>query len=149
MSRLIFYEPSGKKGGVSVRAFDHGMSYGGAVLPPTMNSLALVNDILRDAHDRTESCACSEGCASCTHNSTSSHLRFADMCVSGVVSPSCKEGNLVSSKAGALIVLKALLGLPIDVDLLQPQDGMVSDAFDTVVAATSVRVAEGVEVESA
>ncbi|KAI0747965.1 P-loop containing nucleoside triphosphate hydrolase protein [Daedaleopsis nitida] len=112
-ARLIFYEPSGKKGGVAVRAFDH------------------VNDILSDAHDRTETCGCSEGCTSC------------------VVSPSCKEGNLVSSKAGALIVLKALLGLPVDVDLLQPHDGMVSDAFDTVVEATSVRVAEGVEVESA
>ncbi len=67
----------------------------------------------------------------------------------GVDSPSCKEGNLVSSKPGALIILKALLGLPIDVDLLQQEPGMVSDAFDTVVEATSVRVAEGVEVECA
>ncbi|TFK81693.1 DEAD/H helicase [Polyporus arcularius HHB13444] len=112
-ARLIFYEPSGKSGGVAVKAFDH------------------VNDILRDAHERVETCDCEEGCTAC------------------VDSPSCKEGNLVSSKPGALIILKALLGLPIDVDLLQQEPGMVSDAFDTVVEATSVRVAEGVEVECA
>ena len=55
----------------------------------------------------------------------------------------------MSSKAGALIILKALLNLPIDVDLLHQEPGIVSDAFETVVEATSVRVAEGVEVESA
>ncbi|RPD79912.1 P-loop containing nucleoside triphosphate hydrolase protein [Lentinus tigrinus ALCF2SS1-7] len=112
-ARLIFYEPSGKSGGVAVKAFDH------------------VNSILRDAHDRVETCDCEEGCAAC------------------VDSPSCKEGNLVSSKMGALIILKALLGLPIDVDLIRQQSDTVSDAFNTVVEATSVRVAEGVEVESA
>ena len=69
--------------------------------------------------------------------------------IPGVDSPTCKEGNLVSSKAGALIILKALLNLPIDVDLLHQEPGIVSDAFETVVEATSVRVAEGVEVESA
>ncbi|KAI0709033.1 P-loop containing nucleoside triphosphate hydrolase protein [Earliella scabrosa] len=112
-ARLIFYEPSGKTGGVAVKAFDH------------------VNDLLRDAHERVESCKCEEGCAAC------------------VDSPTCKEGNLVSSKAGALIILKALLNLPIDVDLLHQEPGIVNDAFETVVEATSVRVAEGVEVESA
>ncbi|KAH9901228.1 DEAD/H helicase [Cubamyces lactineus] len=112
-ARLIFYEPSGKTGGVAVKAFDH------------------VNDILRDAHDRVESCECEEGCAEC------------------VDSPSCKEGNVVASKAGALVVLKALLGRPIDVDLLQHEPTDEVGIFDTVVEATSVRTAEGVEVESA
>ncbi|KAI0336366.1 DEAD/H helicase [Cubamyces sp. BRFM 1775] len=112
-ARLIFYEPSGKTGGVAVKAFDH------------------VNDILRDAHDRVESCECEEGCSEC------------------VDSPSCKEGNVVASKAGALIVLKALLGRPIDVDLLQHEPSDTVDVYDTVVEATSVRAAEGVEVESA
>ncbi|KAI0664969.1 P-loop containing nucleoside triphosphate hydrolase protein [Cubamyces menziesii] len=112
-ARLIFYEPSGKTGGVAVKAFDH------------------VNDILRDAHDRVESCGCEEGCTEC------------------VDSPSCKEGNVVASKAGALIVLKALLGRPIDVELLQHEPSDEVDMFDTVVEATSVRAAEGVEVESA
>ncbi|CDO70744.1 hypothetical protein BN946_scf184798.g59 [Trametes cinnabarina] len=108
--RLIFYEPSGKTGGVAVKAFDH------------------VNDILRDAHERVEACQCEEGC---------------------VDSPSCKEGNVVASKAGALIVLKALLARPIDVDLLRNEPDENLDVYDTVVEATTVRTAEGVEVESA
>ncbi|KAI0374726.1 DEAD/H helicase [Pilatotrama ljubarskyi] len=111
-ARLIFYEPSGKTGGVAVKAFDH------------------VNDILRDAHDRVESCECEEGCTAC------------------VDSPTCKEGNVVASKTGALIVLKALLGRPIDVDLLQQEPTETADVYDTVVEAMSVRAVEGVEVES-
>lgn len=67
----------------------------------------------------------------------------------GVVSPSCKEGNLVSSKAGALVIIKALLSLPIDIDLLGRQPDQSQPVHDTVVEATIVRVAEGVEVESA
>ncbi|KAH9946253.1 P-loop containing nucleoside triphosphate hydrolase protein [Epithele typhae] len=109
-ARLIFYEPTGKGGGVAVKAFDH------------------TNDILRDAHDRVESCECKDGCAAC------------------VDSPSCKEGNAVSSKAGALIVLKALLNRPIDVDLLAHAADS-NDAYETVVEAIQVRTAEGVAVE--
>ncbi|PIL23843.1 hypothetical protein GSI_13594 [Ganoderma sinense ZZ0214-1] len=112
-ARLIFFEPSGKHGGVAAKAFDH------------------VNDILRDAHDKIEACSCDQGCNSC------------------VVSPSCKEGNLVSSKAGALVIIKALLGQPIDMDLLERQSVQSQPVHDTVVEATIVRVAEGVEVESA
>ncbi|KAI0781100.1 DEAD/H helicase [Trametes elegans] len=114
-ARLIFYEPSGRAGGVAVKAFDH------------------VNEILREAHDRVEGCECEEGCTAC------------------VDSPSCTEGNVVASKAGALIVLKALLGQPIDVDLLpqQPGEGEGTGVHDTVVAATSVRAIDGVEVEAA
>ncbi|KAH9854069.1 DEAD/H helicase [Lenzites betulinus] len=112
-ARLIFYEPSGKTGGVSVKAFDH------------------VNDILRDAHDRVEACECEEGCTAC------------------VDSPSCKEGNVVASKQGALIVLKALLGRPIDVDLLHHEPEDAAPVHDTVIEAASVRAAEGVEVEPA
>ena len=68
----------------------------------------------------------------------------------GVDSPTCKEGNLVSPKAGALIVLKALLGRPIDMDLLQqePTEGG-NDTYETVIEAPSVRIAEGVTVEAA
>lgn len=65
-------------------------------------------------------------------------------------SPTCKEGNLVSSKAGALIILKSLLGHPVDIDLLE-HEPMTTDVnvFETVVEATSVRAVEGVEVEKA
>ncbi|OJT01605.1 ATP-dependent helicase HRQ1 [Trametes pubescens] len=92
-----------------------------------------VNDIIRDAHDRVEACECEDGCTAC------------------VDSPACKEGNVVSSKTGALIVLKALLGRPIDVDLLhhEPEDTAHTHVHDTVVEAVSVRTADGVEVEPA
>ncbi|OBZ75158.1 putative ATP-dependent helicase HRQ1 [Grifola frondosa] len=90
-----------------------------------------VSDILYDAHDTVESCQCEEGCAAC------------------VDSPSCKEGNLVSSKVGALIILKALLGRPIDVDLISDHTPAADGVYNTIVEATSVRVIEGVEVETA
>ncbi|KAH9951273.1 DEAD/H helicase [Amylocystis lapponica] len=96
----------------------------------TVKAFDHVSDILIDAHDRVESCQCEEGCMAC------------------VDSPSCKEGNLVSSKAGALIILKALLGRPIDVDLI-PEQPPSNTVHDTVVAATSVKATEGVRVEAA
>ncbi|KAL6309039.1 P-loop containing nucleoside triphosphate hydrolase protein [Sparassis latifolia] len=112
-ARLIFYDPTGKTGGVTVKAFDH------------------VSDLLLDALQTVESCECEEGCAAC------------------IDSPSCKEGNLVSSKNGALIVLKAILGRPIDVDLIPDYSPELPNTFDTVVEAPDVRIAEGVEVEAA
>lgn len=84
------------------------------------------------------------------HYVVKEHQASADCDASaGVVSPSCKEGNLVSSKAGALVIIKALLSLPIDIDLLDRQADPSQTVHDTVVEATIVRVAEGVEVESA
>lgn len=64
----------------------------------------------------------------------------------GIVSLSCKENNLVSSKPGALLLLKALLGKPIDMDLLVPSE---TKAHETVVAAAPVRAADGVQKEKA
>ena len=52
----------------------------------------------------------------------------------------------MSSKAGALILLKALLGKPIDTDLLIPSE---TKAHETVIAATPVRAADGVQKEKA
>lgn len=65
----------------------------------------------------------------------------------GVISAACKENNLVSSKAGALIVLKSLLSRPIDVDLIAETDGSI-DAFETIVEAETVRAAGKIEVEA-
>lgn len=66
----------------------------------------------------------------------------------GVISSNCKENNLVISKPGALIILKAILGKPIDRDLLIPSD---NDALthETVVPATPVRTIDGVQTETA
>ena len=64
----------------------------------------------------------------------------------GVISPSCRENNTVSNKVGAAIILKSLAGLPIDVDLLVPQE-LRTAPFATIVEAPVVQVAEGVELE--
>ncbi|EKM55638.1 uncharacterized protein PHACADRAFT_256401 [Phanerochaete carnosa HHB-10118-sp] len=88
-----------------------------------------VSSILIDAHDTVEACECDEGCAAC------------------VVSPACRENNLVSSKRGALIVLKAILGRPIDEHLLTGPGN--PEIHETVVAAKPVRATEGVQVEQA
>lgn len=70
-------------------------------------------------------------------------------CRTGIDSPSCKEGNLVSSKTGALIVLKAILGRPIDVDLIPEYPLEVNMTHNTVIEAPAVRTAENIKVETA
>jgi len=89
-----------------------------------------VSDTLHDAVNAVEACPCETGCTKC------------------VVSPSCRENNLVSSKVGALVVLKAILNQPIDVDLIESQaEGY--DAYDTIIEAPNVPLSQGVEIESA
>lgn len=51
----------------------------------------------------------------------------------------------MKSKKGALIVLKSLLGRPIDADLLEDNENPAP--HETVVAAEPVRGIQGVEVE--
>ena len=64
----------------------------------------------------------------------------------GIHSSYCKEQNLVSSKVGACIVLKGVLGLPIDEDLIEQSD--LPALHPTVILAAPVRVVDDVEVES-
>lgn len=64
----------------------------------------------------------------------------------GVHSPLCKEGNKVSSKLGAQLILRGILGLEIDVDSIPMQD--VEQDWSTVVEATSVRLVGNVPVET-
>jgi DEAD/DEAH box helicase domain-containing protein len=66
----------------------------------------------------------------------------------GVQSAACKEGNEVSSKIGAYVILRAILGLEIDADSIPVQtEGL--HVFNTVVEASSVRTLQGVDVELA
>ena len=55
----------------------------------------------------------------------------------------------MSSKTGALVVLKAILGRPVDVDLIPEDPRVIAASQDTVVPAVAVRAAEGIEVEKA
>ena len=55
----------------------------------------------------------------------------------------------MSSKLGAQIIIRGILGLPIDVDAIPDPDPEFNSVHlpDTIVQAEPVRVADGVEVE--
>ncbi|KAG1730617.1 DEAD H helicase [Suillus lakei] len=83
-------------------------------------------EVLRQAHDTVEACPCNDGCI---HSAT------------------CSEGNVVASKIGAFLILKALLNLNIDANSVAMQFG--PQGFETIVEATYVRPLDGVQVEPA
>ncbi|KIJ60621.1 hypothetical protein HYDPIDRAFT_32044 [Hydnomerulius pinastri MD-312] len=87
------------------------------------------SEILRKAHNAVESCPCAEGCVNCIH------------------SPGCREENKVSSKIGALIILRGLLNLEINPDSI-PDQVDEATGFDTIIEADYIRPVDGVKVES-
>lgn len=55
----------------------------------------------------------------------------------GILSPLCKEGNSVSSKAGALVILKAILDEPIDPDSIPYEtDERTLKGHDSIISAS-------------
>lgn len=96
----------------------------------TAQALDHASEILKKAQCTVESCPCQEGCANC------------------ILSPACREHNTISSKIGALVVLRGLLNLEIDVDSIPTQVNEF-DVADTIVEADFVRPISGVEVEAA
>jgi len=86
-----------------------------------------VSDLVRTAYDVTVACTCSTGCTSC------------------VMSASCKEKSLVSSKSGAELVLRAILGLPVNPDDVPSQGG--PETFETIVAASIVPSRMHIDIE--
>ena len=64
----------------------------------------------------------------------------------GIHGMKCKEENKVSSKLGALLVLRGLLSLEINPESI-PQKVDEETGFDTIVEADYVRAVDGVEVE--
>lgn len=88
------------------------------------------SEILKKAQSAVETCPCEEGCANC------------------ILSPTCREHNTISSKIGALVILRGLLNLEIDVDSIPRQENEL-DGADTIVKADFVRPIDGVEVEAA
>ncbi|KAI6036863.1 DEAD H helicase [Pisolithus microcarpus] len=93
----------------------------------TAQALDHASEILKKAQCTVESCPCQEGCAN---------------------SQACREHNTISSKIGALVVLRGLLNLEIDVDSIPTQVNEF-DVADTIVEADFVRPISGVEVEAA
>ena len=110
-ARLTFYDAKGGANGtgLTAKAFD------------------FMDMLLHQALTRIESCDCgyaedsSRGCLEC------------------IASPTCHEANTVMSKAGAVVVLRSLLGLPIHEDSLPmgPEEGIPSGP-ETVVLAQPV-----------
>ncbi|KAG1835727.1 DEAD H helicase [Suillus variegatus] len=125
-ARLILYDAS-RKGSVSAQAFDHS------------------GEVLRQAHDTVETCSCEDGCDKCKSVSKDSFSLL--IIFTGIHSATCSEGNVVASKMGALLILKALLNLDIDADSVVTQFG--SQGSETIVEATYIRPLDGVQVEPA
>lgn len=92
-----------------------------------------VDLLLERACERVGLCHCQEGCLECVHGE------------------SCKEQNMVMSKAGSEVILKTLLGREkdIDVDALPwgPEEESTPAGIETVVAASEVRPARGTRLE--
>ncbi|ETW85689.1 hypothetical protein HETIRDRAFT_308737, partial [Heterobasidion irregulare TC 32-1] len=90
-----------------------------------------VSDILRHACETVETCECEtdEGCANC------------------IASAYCQEKNIVASKLGALILLKDILNIPIQADVIPLQFKDTDEEHQTIVPAWDVRSQQGVEIE--
>ncbi|EJD53252.1 DEAD/H helicase [Auricularia subglabra TFB-10046 SS5] len=94
---------------------------------PAASAFDHVSDLVHSAYETVESCQCKEGCLKC------------------IYSPGCKEQNEVASKLGAQLILRGLLGLPIELDSIPEQD----HAFPrTIVEASSVSAIDNVHVET-
>ncbi|KZV69057.1 DEAD/H helicase [Peniophora sp. CONT] len=92
-----------------------------------------ISDLLREAEERARTCDCYDGCPEC------------------VDSLGCKEHNSVRSRAGALVVLRDILALPIDPATLPALETATDDpdAHQTIVEAPSVGRAQDVKIEQA
>ncbi|KAL1902529.1 ATP-dependent 3'-5' DNA helicase [Sporothrix stenoceras] len=114
-ARLTFYDAKGGAGGtgITAKAFD------------------FVDLLLQQALTRIESCACGLYAAD--------SLTASRGCLECIASPNCHEANTVMSKAGAVVVLRSLLGLPIDEEALPmgPEEGIPAGP-ETVVLAVPV-----------
>lgn len=90
-----------------------------------------VYDMLHKAYEAIVNCDCEDfkGCTKC------------------VQSPSCKEGNKVCSKSGALVILKALLGHEVDPDSIPDEHDTFEGGTDTIVSASHVRKLGDIEIE--
>lgn len=78
---------------------------------------------------------------------TSLHLHFLILTPNpGVQSATCRESNQVSSKTGGGIIIRGILGLPIDPNTVPYQEQQIQ-VPDTIVEAQTVYARENVELE--
>lgn len=89
-----------------------------------------IETLLERAVLRVGECHCVEGCTEC------------------ICDERCKEKNVIMSKAGAGVILKALIGREIDVDALpEGEEERVPEGVETVIGATEIMGANGRRVE--
>ncbi|KAJ7756837.1 P-loop containing nucleoside triphosphate hydrolase protein [Mycena maculata] len=88
-----------------------------------------VHELLCKAERAIETCTCDTGCTKCIHSGT------------------CREKNEVTSKLGALLVLKGILGIDVDPNSISVQTEEIG--HDTIVEPLGVGAMAGVTVERA
>ncbi|POS82472.1 hypothetical protein EPUL_006554, partial [Erysiphe pulchra] len=91
-------QPSSRKRPARLTFYDTKGGAGGSGL--TTKAFEFIYSLLQQALKRIDNCHCLEGCVEC------------------VASEFCKHANEIMSKAGALVLLKTFLNLPIDIDAL-------------------------------
>lgn len=78
------------------------------------------------------------------------HCTATEGCISCCCSETCKERNVIMSKAGSEVILKTLLGRECEIDLdalpMGPEES-VPDGIETICAAEEVRAARGKRLE--
>ena len=85
-----------------------------------------IDTLLERAVLRVGECHCEEGCTEC------------------ICDERCKEKNVIMSKAGASVILKALIGVEIDVDALpEGEEERVPQGVETIIVATEIMGAGG------
>jgi hypothetical protein len=67
--------------------------------------------------------------------------------ITGIDSLFCKEGNEVSSKVGAQIILRGILGMPINLNGIPATRSMYDPEMDTIAEAFRVPSAENITIE--
>ncbi|KAM6500695.1 P-loop containing nucleoside triphosphate hydrolase protein [Amanita muscaria] len=94
----------------------------------TVKAFDHVRDLLDKADVAITNCPCLNGCQQC------------------VQSPACKENNEVCSKLGAAIIIKTLLGRPLDPQQITQQT--VLHGLNTIIMSGSVPASDGVVIET-
>ncbi|KIL69576.1 hypothetical protein M378DRAFT_184005 [Amanita muscaria Koide BX008] len=94
----------------------------------TVKAFDHVRDLLDKADVAITHCPCLNGCQQC------------------VQSPACKENNEVCSKSGAAIIIKTLLGRPLDPQQITQQTML--HGLNTIIMSGSVPASDGVVVET-
>jgi DEAD/DEAH box helicase domain-containing protein len=108
-----------------------------------------VHELLSKAEQTVSTCTCEGGCTKCEQSSSTVRFRGAYLVLSlGIHSSACREKNEISSKLGALLVLRGVLDIHVDPDSI-PIQTEEQIGHDTIVEPPGVGTMAGVSVERA